>query len=379
MVLAGSAAAWLLATAASAAPLRIPSQPTPTGPVSAGIPGALPAGFHYRYRGLSPGWPVQPRGVQHPIRGAFIDPRGADDNGLSGYHFGIDINVDDAHPDAGAPHGLSHAVYALDAGWVSTPAGNAGKRCLDQRIEVGQFAYWHVSSILPQGRRVRAGQQIGWTCAGVWHVHLSEWQLFRGRRVWVNPLHKGGPLVPYVETSPPLIQGLQFVSPPSRAWRPVKSLVQSDNAARLAPSSLHGLVELRAQIADPQSFVGFLARNSAWPTQWTPYRISVDVRSASTGAVVLHRTSFQADQMPQTPYLVHYAPGTVEDDNMRECVGPPALKTCDGTTWLRPFSRFRQEYWNTRASPNGSYRVTVRTWDIAGNEASKTLVVTVKN
>jgi hypothetical protein len=34
-------------------------------------------------------------------------------------------------------------------------------------------------------------------------------------------------------------------------------------------------------------------------------------------------TSFQADQMPQTPYVVHYAPGTIEDDNMQECVGPP--------------------------------------------------------
>jgi hypothetical protein len=373
------AAAVFFAAAVWAAPQRIPSQPTPNGPVYAGVPGALPRGFHYRYRALSRGWPVQPRGVQHPIRGAFIDPRGADDNGLSGYYFGIDINVDDAHPDPGAPGGRSHAVYALDAGWVSAPANSAGRRCLDQRLEVGHFAYWHVSPILATGKRVSAGQQIGWTCAGVWHVHLSEWQLFAGRRVWVNPLHKGGALVPYTDTLSPVVSRLLFVSPPSRPWRPVKSLAQPDNAAPLTPSGLHGQVELRAQIADAQSFSGFLAQNPAWPTVWTPYRVAVEIRAVRTGKVVLSRVSFQADQMPQTPYLVHYAPGTVEDDNMQECVGPPRLPKCDGVTWLRPFSRFHEEYWNTRRVANGSYAITVRASDIAGNTGSKTLTVTVKN
>ena len=94
---------------------------------------------------------------------------------------------------------------------------------------------------------------------------------------------------------------------------------------------------------------------------------------------MLRRTSFEADQLPQTPYLVHYAPGTIEDDNMQECVGPPQLPKCDGTTWLRPLSRFHQEFWNTHAVPNGSYTLTVRASDIAGNIGSKTTTVTVKN
>jgi hypothetical protein len=37
----------------------------------------------------SPGSPVLPQAVRHPIRGSFIDPRGPDDNALSGYHFGM--------------------------------------------------------------------------------------------------------------------------------------------------------------------------------------------------------------------------------------------------------------------------------------------------
>lgn len=380
-MLALALGATLLAVAGSArgATRKVPTQPTPNGPVFGGIPGALPPNFRFAYNGLSRGWPVRPRSVQHPIRGAFIDPRGRDDNGLSGYHFGIDINVDDAQPDTGAPSGLSHRVYALDSGVAAEPRNVQSRRCVNQRMDVGHFSYWHVSPIVAAGRRVRAGQQIAWTCRGVWHVHLSEWQLFRGKRVWVDPLHKGGALVPYADTAPPVVSDLVFVTPPVRPWRPTKSLVEPDSATALPTTGLHGRVELRARVADPQSFLGFLSRNPAWPTVWTPYKLSVEIRDQRTGRWVMRRTSFEVGQMPQTPYLVHYAPGTVEDDNMQECVGPPQLPKCDGITRLRPFSRFRQEFWNTRAVANGTYEVTVRAYDIVGNTGSKTITVSVKN
>ena len=105
---------------------------------------------------------------------------------------------------------------------------------------------------------------------------------------------------------------------------------------------------MRANIGDPQSFLGFLSRDPAWPTVFTPYQVSVQIRARPAGRIVLSRVSFRADQLPQTDYIVHYAPGTVEDDNMQECVGPPQKTRCAGTYWLRPFSRFREEYWNTR-------------------------------
>ena len=349
------------------------------GPVYAGVPGALPPDFVYKYNSLSLGWPVRPRSVQHPIRGAFIDPRGPDDNGLSGYHFGIDINVDDAHPDSGAPSGLSHRVYALDSGVAIEPANVQSRRCATGRMELGHFAYWHVSPIVAAGHRVRAGEQIAWTCHGVWHVHLSEWQLYRGKRVWVDPLHKRGPLLPYTDTAAPIVDALVFVTPPVRPWQPTARLAEPDTSTVMPSTALHGLVEVRARVADPQSLLGFLSRNPAWPTVWTPHKMSLEIRDPRNHRLVLRRTSFEADQLPQTPYLVHYAPGTIEDDNMQECVGPPQLPKCDGTTWLRPLSRFHQEFWNTHAVPNGSYTLTVRASDIAGNIGSKTTTVTVKN
>lgn len=80
------------------------------------IPGALPPGFRNSFTDGFRGWPVTPLHTQHPIRGSFLDPRGQDENGLAGYHFGIDVNVDDRQPESGAGPGLSHRVYAVDGG-----------------------------------------------------------------------------------------------------------------------------------------------------------------------------------------------------------------------------------------------------------------------
>jgi hypothetical protein len=353
--------------------------PTPTGPVFGRVPGALPPDFHYAYDSAYTGWPVAPVHAQHPVRGSFLDPRGVDDTGTSGYHFGIDVSVDDRHPDPSAPKGMSHAVYALESGTVDRPNRDLARACLSRRLEVGHFDYWHVSPIVSQGQHVRAGEQIGWSCLGVWHVHVSEWQRYRNVRIWVNPLHKGGRLIPYVDTAAPVVSTLAFHTPPKTEWSPTRTLAQPDTSKVLEPTALHGLVELRARVADPQSFLGFLADNPAWPTEFAPYRLSVTLTSLATGRTIMRRTSFRADQLPQTPYVVHYAPGTMEDENMKECVGPPQHSHCAGTYWFRPFSRFTHEYWDTKLSPNGAYRITIRAYDVAGNVGTRTATVTVKN
>jgi hypothetical protein len=378
-VLAALISVVLLVGFAQPAEARSDFAPTPTGPVYGGVPGALPPHFAYVYDSSYRGWPVAPTQVQHPVRGAFLDPRGLDDTGLSGYHFGIDVSIDDRHPEAGAPAGFSHRVYAVESGRVSIPPKDATRPCADRRLQVGHFAYWHVSPIVAVRGYVKAGQQIGWSCLGVWHVHVSEWQRFKGRQVWVNPLHRGGRIAPYADTAAPVVNALVFVTPPARSWQPTKSLAQQDTATRLPSGRLHGLVELRANIGDPQSFLGFLADNRAWPTVFTPYRVSVTIRARRSGKTIMRRTSFQADQLPQTPYIVHYAPGTVEDDNMQECVGPPQRPACAGTYWFRPFSQFGHEYWNTRATPNGFYDVTVRAEDLTGNATTRTVTVSVRN
>ncbi len=369
----------LAATGAQPASGAARFAPTPTSPVYGGIPGALPPNFRYAYNDNYHGWPVAPTQGEHPVRGSFLDPRGKDDVGLSGYHFGIDVSIDDRSAEAGAPAGFSHRVYAVESGTAAVSASTPARSCLNRRLDVGHFSYWHVSPTVANGRHVQGGQQIGWSCKGVWHVHLSEWQVFRGKRVWVNPLHHGSKLVPYTDTIPPVVNALVFVTPPATQWHPTVSLASPDTSTVLQANHLHGLVELRANIADVESFLGFLADNPAWPTAFTPYRVTVSIRSARTGRLVMNRVSFQADQLPQTPYIVHYAPGTIEDDNMAECVGPPALKKCAGTYWFRPFSRFHQEYWNTRTVPNGPYQVTVNGYDLAGDHGTRSVLVQVKN
>ena len=343
------------------------------------IPGALPRHFRFQYADRFRGWPVAPLDVQHPIRGTFLDPRGRDDSGLAGYHFGVDINVDDRHPDPGAPPGYSHRVYALEGGWANLRAVDPNVPCSDRRLLVGHFSYWHVSPIVRLWQHIRPGQQIGWTCSGQWHVHVSEWAKVGGTRVWVNPLHRNGKIAPYVDRAPPVVRALRFFAGPMRSWRPAGSLTAPDTAHRLSPARLHGLVELRAPIEGRQSFWGFMAGHPAWQTAEHPYRVAVEIRSVQTGAVVLGRVSFQSDELPRTPYLVHYAPGTVQNVSMAECLALPPGSRCGGTYWFRPFSRFTHEYWDTRRIRDGAYDVTVSAWDITGGRTSRTVRVEVAN
>ena len=93
----------------------------------------------------------------------------------------------------------------------------------------------------------------------------------------------------------------------------------------------------------------------------------------------MRRTSFQADQLPQTPYIVHYAPGTVEDDNMQECVGPPQHRHAPARTGSGRSHGSRRSTGIRGPAPNGSYSVIVRAFDVAGNGGSRTVAVVVKN
>ncbi len=115
------------------------------------------------------------------------------------------------------------------------------------------------------------------------------------------------------------------------------------------------------------------------PGRFTPYSVSVQIRSDACGRVILGRTGLQADELPQTPSIVHYAPGTIDDDNMQECVGPPVKPKCAGTYWLRPLWHFRQEFWDTPLVSNGAYEVTVLARELAGSRGAGTVTVAVCN
>jgi hypothetical protein len=343
------------------------------------VPGALPHDYRFVYNDTYRGWPLWPRHEQHPLRGSFLEPRSAGERGLFGYHFGIDISVDDYRPERGAGSMFSHRVYAVESGTAIVRKGARRMNCGDRRLSVGHFAYWHVSPTVRPGTWVHAGAPIGWTCRGMWHLHLSEWTLLGGARIWVNPLHVGGKLVPYVDRAPPVVHALRFFTPPVLPWHPLYTLREGDTATRLDPSQLSGRVEIRAEIDDRQSFWGWLARHPTWHTPQHPYRVAVAIRFERTGAVVLHRIAFQSDTIPETPYLVHYAPGTVKNSAMWECIAAPPGAHCGGQFWFRPLSQYRLEYWNTLRVRNGRYRVTVRAWDVKRNTAALTAIVTVAN
>jgi hypothetical protein len=125
-------------------------------------------------------WPVKPFNQQHPVRGAFDDPR------LGGtFHFGIDISVPDGT-----------AVFAVASGTVFTYSDAIAVRQPGGR----EFSYWHVEATVRQHSYVNAGDQIGYVRFGFGHVHFAE---FDGT-TYVNPLRPGG-LTPFSDATVPVV------------------------------------------------------------------------------------------------------------------------------------------------------------------------------
>lgn len=359
-----------------AAPLEIPIPAELATQGWSNVPGAMPGYFRYQYNDSYRGWPVKPLHSPAVVRGSFLAPRSL--NGA--YHFGIDISVNDAHPDPVAPKGASARVYAVESGVVAKAYDGMFQAggCVNRRLSVGHFEYWHVMTTLPLGSYVRAGQQVGWSCLGEYHVHLSEWQRLNEHLIWVNPLHKGGKLTPYRDKASPLVESLNFFGPTPKKWCPKKSLRETDAAQILSPDNLSGDVELRSHINDFRTISGFLSAYPKAQGGFTPYRVAVAVRDSSGNVVFAHDT-FRADQILRTPYLVSYAPGSAQPLPFKDCLMGETY--CGGSFIYRPFSRFTQAYWNTAsiATPNGTYAVTVYAWDIMGNVSEKSQEVTVNN
>lgn len=373
----------LLALAALALPSVVAGAAGPTGVV----PGSL--AHLYAYADGWRGWPVAPVDRQHPIRGSLDDPR------PSGYHIGLDIAVRDDLPEPGAPPSRTHRVYAVEGGTVTVAPNVGAVGCVNRIVRVGHFAYWHADPVgtVSAGQIVAAGDPIGWTCKGMWHVHLSEWVLVGGVRTWVDPLHAGGKLAPFVDTAKPTIGPLRFFAPTPTRW-------QLDGAVLVAPQAgieldrtdLRGLVDVRTAISDPQSFRGWLtgARARLYAPHH-PYRVHLTVRRlGAAGGPAVDRDVFRADRVlgkgeevtaiaPSVPLAAHFAPGTRQNLGALRCV-EQAPTSCAGRIVLRLFAGpGGRRFWNTRAVRNGRYRLTVTAWDQRGNRAERSVNVTVSN
>ena len=92
------------------------------------------------------------------------------------FHDGVDISVDDAHPEQPAPFGHTHKVYALEGGTVWLPPIDDGTPCHSRSVRIGRFGYGDVDALgtVVAGEHVDAGELIGWTCKNEWHLHLLE-------------------------------------------------------------------------------------------------------------------------------------------------------------------------------------------------------------
>jgi hypothetical protein len=317
---------------------------------------------------------VSPRNRQHPIRGSFLDPRPDPERGAI-YHDGVDIAVRDDRPERGAPRGRTHRVYAIEGGpvFLATPPGVRGF------VHVGHFGYGHVDALVQPGETVAPGQLIGWTCAGDWHVHLSEF-LFAGEaRLVVNPLRREGKLHPYVDRAAPSIREVRFYTPATGEWgrRPNTSVARLPAAGRrLDRDALFGRVDVRARASDPQSFIGWFADLPHLAAPHHPFRMAVTIAQLATGKTVRRREVFRAEQLLGIDASRHYAPGTEQNLPANGCMKLHGSVSCDGVYWFRLFPL---RYWDTTRLPDGRYRLRVRVWDVPGNVSNADVVVRIAN
>jgi hypothetical protein len=329
--------------------------------------------FEQRYNDAFRGWPVRPHNRQHPVRGSFLDPRPDPELGAV-YHTGVDIAVRDDRPERGAPPGRTHRVYAIEGGTVeqATAPGVCGN------VRIGHFGYGHVDARVAAGDRVRAGQLIGWTCLGWWHLHLTEWHFpGDGSRVLLNPLRPAGKLRPFSDAAAPVIDEVRFYTPAEPDWTR-----RAGNAARLRQAGrrldrtrLSGRIDVRALVRDPQSFIGWFREVPALAAPHHPYRLGLLLVERRSERVVLRRTVFIALTPPAFEAGQHYAPGTMQNLPANVCLagrGGP----CDGVYWFRLFQR---PYWDTTRLGNGRYVLVVRAWDLAGNRARKDVEIRIDN
>jgi hypothetical protein len=339
-------------------------------------PGALPDGFRFHYDDDYTGWPVAPLHGPHVLHGAFNDPRDG------GYHFGIDIAVDDSKPALQAPPGMSHRIFAVESGLVHyTRRGEMSLNCNDRRFQIGHFSYWHASPEWAEGTYVHAGDMIGWTCLNEWHVHLSEWALVNGQRAWVNPLHAGGKLRPYADTSAPVIRAVYAYGPPAAWWSPRAGgeLVASDGAMTLSLDDLRGAVDLRAWIDDSQGDVGRGGESRRLGADISPYRLWVQIRRPGDGAIVWQRTAWQSDLLltGRQRLYAHFAARSRPP--LPDYLCTDAVGACSGRLFYHLLASDDRYLWDTRSVRDGAYELTIRAYDVSGNVDERSMPLTVRN
>jgi hypothetical protein len=300
------------------------------------------------------GWPVEPFGAPHPVRGNFGDPRTRftggpsrrtllRSSGLFSFHFGVDVS---------APNGT--AVYPVESGIVVSVPSGRDKGYVEVAGANGRsFEYWHIDCVVQRGQRVEARKTVlGRILKPRGHVHLAEFE----HGVFVNPLLPGH-LAPYDDTARPTVASVSFR--------------RTDDGARLAPRRLAGRVEILASAFDFPS----VPVPGAWHAlPVTPTLLTWSIRSASGRTVAPRRVAFDVrHQLPASDSFWRvYARGTHQ--NMSVYGTHYAYK--EPGVYL---FRLGADGLDTRSLPNGAYELVVTATDIRGNHGSLVQAFAVRN
>jgi len=289
--------------------------------------------------GLAYHWPIKPFDSQHPIRGAFGDPRtdspdepfgstGPNEIGAASFHNGIDIVAAPGTP-----------VYPVVSGRVARAKPD---EIVIDTYDGRAFQYYHLS----KARNVRPGKFVvayhtvlGWIRTRYGHVHLAE---IDGHLIH-NPFDPGH-LEPYHDWTKPAATELYVDDGPvpspveGRAVGPRDQLAvdASDPPAMSAPDGpWHGLPQVPA-LVEWRLFHGGTS---------TPWKVAVD---------------FRQTEPPPKDFWQVYGPGTYQN-----C---PAFA---GRDYLGMEGRylFRLQIHPNYLKP-GLYKIAVRVSDIRGNRST---------
>ncbi|MGA9762180.1 MAG: M23 family metallopeptidase [Gaiellaceae bacterium] len=295
---------------------------------------------------LSYNYPIKPFRRQHPIRGYFGDPRtpvgrravyapGA--RGLFNFHNGVDIVA-----AANAP------VYPVVSGVARVNPDNVIVSSNDGRW----FQYYHLWPSVHSGQYVVAYKTVlGRVRATHEHVHLTE---VVGGRVQ-NPLAPGH-LEPYRDKTLPVVDSVHFAD---------------DHGRQVNPLRLKGLVHIATQAHDMPA----LPVLSNWPGLGvTAATVAWDLRRPGGKAVIRRQTvaDFRQTVPDNQDFWKIYAAGTHQNKfgyRSLQRVRLVGLFSYD----LTPSGL------DTRAIPNGTYKLTVAAADTCGNSGSLSEQIEIAN
>jgi len=288
---------------------------------------------------LSYHWPIKPFDSQHPVRGAFGDPRIAGDSrpfgwtgpteiGAHSFHNGIDIVAAPGTP-----------VYPVVSGRVARAKSDE----IVVHTDDGRgFQYYHLSRApaVQRGRLVVADRTVlGWIRASYGHVHLAEIDHHHVH----NPLDRGH-LEPYHDRTRPVANDLYVDDGPVPSPIDGRSIGPDDHLAVAAKD--------RPPLSEPGPWLG---------RPQTPALVEWRLSSGRTNGKWKVAVDFRQTQPQPRDFWEVYGAGTYQNSPVFE------HRLFSGTPGRY---LFRIHVHPSRLQLDRLYELTVRVADVRGNRST---------